>query len=253
MGHRGRKRPNPVAFPPTDNPIVFSRGLRTLPAYMHKHLQRAFGARVGTWPAKGHPSTPPGLGLPARPQQVQGWPKGGRPPGAAPVALQSRRRPTWTWLPGAAERGRCLPGRCRGSGGLGMLPGACLPSARWGPRGWPPSASTASDGAVPVPKRRAGRGAGRQHVPGCLRGLPPPSPAARAQPPWPRWLRGRRAQPQRCPRRYALLYAASAVPPKASSSTSPSVSPGLRRRQPPGEPRSPLRGVADLSAASALP
>lgn len=48
--------------------------------------------------------------------------------------------------------------------------------------------------------------------------------------------------------------AASAIPPKASSSASLSVSPGLRRRQPPAGPApSPLRGAADLSAAGALP
>lgn len=102
-------------------------------------------------------------------------------------------QPRWPGRGGTLQPGRGFPARWNeadASRGGTAAPGAWryyreiarLPSARWAPRSWPPSASAAPDGAIPVPpfvpRRRAGHGAGRQHVPGRLRGLPPPSPAA---------------------------------------------------------------------------
>lgn len=224
----------------------------------------------------------------SRPGFVLGPRKDPHPPasGAArPLPAGSRvaeRRPAVRGGPGSLARGSALqpggafPARRNEadaglSEGLAILPGARPPA--FCPLGSAEPASPCfhslrrrrplvSPPPLPVPRRRAGRGAGPA---ACAR------PAARGGCHLSAPRRGHRrrrrsrcgpggcaaAVPSRSGARGAAhrSHAASAIPPKASSSASPSVSPGLRRRrQPPAGPApSPLRGAADLSAAGALP
>lgn len=173
----------------------------------------------------------------SRPGFVLGPRKDPHPPasGAArPLPAGSRvaeRRPAVRGGPGSLARGSALqpggafPARRNEadaglSEGLAILPGARPPA--FCPLGSAEPASPCFHSlrrrrplVSPPPPRsqaagRARSGAGSLCPPGRPRGLPPLSPAARAQTPpaeplRPRWLRGRRAQSQRCPRRRAPL------------------------------------------------
>lgn len=135
---RGRKRTNPIAFSPANNPTVFSRGLKTLPAIRTRTPKR-FAASAGILPSE----DAPGFWdcLPA-----SGQFKGSRKVPAARGSLFSivgPRPATRPWVASAAEQGWYWD-----HGGLRTLDGTC-------PRVWP-LCFRSLDGAGPVGRAQSG-------------------------------------------------------------------------------------------------
>lgn len=165
MGHhRGRKRPNPVAFPPANNSMVFPRGLKTLPTCASTY-EELLGARVATWPEKGSCPPPRVWGRPPAPSRF----KGGR--------KVARRRP------------RVSPRGGQGSERAGsMCPAACggchLPAPQCGRRG--PGAAVPTAPCTAVTQRARFRLKPRllpaqAFAPACGASSPPASPAPLCQ------------------------------------------------------------------------